>query len=71
MIGDAYVRVTCDNNLCGVEDFLELCALAGGGWAFRHLESRLKELGWLIAGEDTHYCCSECEEEAKAKAGAA
>jgi hypothetical protein len=58
MIGDAYVRVTCDGE-CGQEEEIDLTPLAHrGSWDERLVESKLLRMGWKVVGELTY--CENC-----------
>ena len=59
MINDPTITATCDN--CGyTTDEMEMCALAGGGWDDRYIESKLTKWGWTIDGDKTY--CEDCSE---------
>lgn len=62
MLGDPVVYAECDN--CGEEEGFGLTSLARNSWDMRNFPACLRSRGWIVAGDDEHYCCEQCAEEA-------
>ena len=73
MISDAYVCVTCDNDVCSdsVEvglSYVYMNQFGGGGHYDSDDKAIVKKLtsdhDWVV-DDDKHFCCEECRDEVK------
>lgn len=60
---DPIVPILC--NSC--KDVIEapLTPLAGNCFDERGVDAELRRSGWIVVDDDTHYCCEDCERNAK------
>jgi hypothetical protein len=65
MILDPRLPVMCDGCKCEIE--IDMTALASGAYDARDARGQIKREGWLVAGNDEHYCedCRKDHEPAK------
>ena len=60
MIEKPRIPVVCDK--CGIDEWHEMTALAGGGWDTRELKRMLERGGWRVY-DDGCCGCPECVKE--------